>query len=97
VGPAARRRLGYECDGVVPGVSPSGLTVLAEARLEGGWNNGDGHTASMVIFSSGRGTIFNAATTDWARVLGEPGAESYAAISRITHNVVSRLSQRRVL
>jgi hypothetical protein len=94
---APERLLGYECDGVVPGVSPPGLTVLAQARLEGGWNNGDGHTASMVIFSAGRGTVFNAATTDWARVLGEPDTESYPAISRITHNVVSRLSQRRVL
>jgi hypothetical protein len=89
---APERLLGYECDGVVPDVSPAGLTVLAQARLEGGWNNGDGHTASMVIFNAGRGMVFNAATTDWARVLAQPDFPSYPALSRITHNVVSRLS-----
>ncbi len=89
---APERLLGYECDGVVPNVSPPNTIVLAKAHLQGGWNNGNGHTATMVIFESGQGTVFNAATTDWARVLGNPAAESYAAVSQITHNVISRLS-----
>ncbi len=89
---AEDRLLGYECDGVVPGVSPANLTILASGRLEGGWNNGEGRTASMVIFDSGRGTVFNAATTDWARILGAPECDAYEAVSRITHNVVRRLS-----
>jgi len=90
---APERLLGYECDGVVPNVSPPQTTILAKALLEGGWNNGEGHTATMVIFKSGRGMVFNAATTDWARVLGNPSAESYAAVTRITRNVVTRLSK----
>jgi hypothetical protein len=89
---AADRLLGYECDGVVPGVTPHGATVLASGRLEGGWNNGEGHTAAMVIFPSGRGTVFNAATTDWARILGDAGAESHDTVAGITRNVVNRLS-----
>jgi hypothetical protein len=89
---APERLLGYECDGVVPQVSPPNTIVLAQAPLQGGWNNGDGHTAAMVIFDSGMGSVFNAATTDWARILGNPGTESYGAVSQITYNVVSRLS-----
>jgi hypothetical protein len=89
---APERLLGYECDGVVPNVSPPDTKVLAEAHLQGGWNNGNGHTAAMVIFSSGRGSVFNAATTDWARILGNPATESYAAVSQITYNVISKLS-----
>jgi hypothetical protein len=89
---APERLLGYECDGVTPQVSPPNTIVLAQARLQGGWNNGEGHTAAMVIFDSGRGSVFNAATTDWARILGNPTTESYAAVSGITHNVVGRLS-----
>lgn len=88
---AVDRLLGYECDGIVPGVTPSGAMVLASGRLEGGWNNGEGRTAAMVIFESRRGTVFNASTTDWARILGDPAAESHAAVARITHNVVKRL------
>lgn len=89
---APQRLLGYECDGVVPNVSPANTIILATAQLQGGWNNGEGRTAAMVIFDSGRGTVFNAATTDWARLLSNPGAESYASVSRITHNVISKLS-----
>lgn len=89
---AEDRLLGYECDGVVPGVSPADLQVLAECRLQGGWNNGEGHTAAMVIFESGQGVVFNAATTDWARILGSPHAASYPIVSQITRNVVGRLS-----
>jgi hypothetical protein len=89
---APERLLGYECDGVVPGVSPDNLKVLAEAHLTGGWNNGDGHTAAMVIFEQGQGTVFNAGTTDWARLLADPDSPSYAAVARITRNVVEKLS-----
>jgi hypothetical protein len=90
---APERLLGYECDGVVIGISPANLTVLAHAKLAGGWNNGEGHVASMVILRSGRGRLFNAATTDWARILSMPDAESYPAVSRITLNVVTELSR----
>jgi len=89
---APERLLGYECDGVVPGISPANLNVLAEAYLTGGWNNGDGHTAAMVIFQLGQGTVFNAGTTDWARLLADPASPSYAAVARITRNVVQKLS-----
>jgi hypothetical protein len=89
---APERLLGYECDGVVPHVSPPNTIVLAKAHLQGGWNNGDGRTAAMVMFASGRGTVFNAATTDWARILGAPATQSYDVVSQITYNVVSRLT-----
>jgi hypothetical protein len=92
---APERLVGYECDGVVAGMSPANVTVLACAKLTGGWNNGEGHVASMVFFRSGRGRLFNAATTDWARILSTPGAESYPAVSRITSNVVTELSRPR--
>jgi hypothetical protein len=89
---APERLLGYECDGIIPNVSPANLSILAQARLCGGWNNGEGHTASMVIFPSGRGAVFNAATTDWARLLADPSAPSYYAVSTITRNVISKLT-----
>lgn len=89
---AAERLIGYECDGIVPNVSPENVIVLAKALLQGGWNNGDGHTSSMVTFGSGQGTVFNAATTDWARVLADPATESYDAVSQITRNILEKLS-----
>lgn len=92
---AGDRLIGYECDGVVPNVSPANLTVLANALLQGGWNNGNGNSASMVAFPSGRGAVFNAATTDWPRILGDVSGESYGAVSQITYNVVRKLSAAR--
>jgi len=32
--------------------------------------------------------VFNCGTTDWARVLMDPNAQSNAVVKRITHNVV---------
>jgi N,N-dimethylformamidase beta subunit-like protein len=94
--------VGYECDGadfdrvdldVGRIVEPSGVdgtpadfTILAigDAR-RAGWGLGNG-AATMGLFTRG-GTVFNAATTDWARALaaGEP------VVNQITHNVLNRL------
>jgi hypothetical protein len=97
--------VGYECDGahfnradleagrsVQPsGVdgTPSDFTILGigDARPSG-WGMGNA-AATMGVFTPG-GTVFNAATTDWVRVLAggsDPGVE------RITRNVLDRLGR----
>lgn len=74
--------------------SPAGLALLGAALLptdeSARWNfpakeSADPHAATMVIFTTG-GTVFNAATTDWARALpGDP------VIATITRNVIEGL------
>jgi hypothetical protein len=93
---ASAHLIGYECDGIDPAHAPSNLVVLGLARLEG-WDvrNGSGELApdahaAMVSFRRGRGTVFNAGTTDWARALGW----GEARIKAITRSVVRRLSER---
>ncbi|MBC5814946.1 MAG: hypothetical protein GIW97_00250 [Candidatus Eremiobacteraeota bacterium] len=87
---AQQRLIGYECDSVC---HDSNLQTLASASLEG-WDVRDGSgelsenaCATMGTFAR-NGTVFNAGTTDWARVLheGEP------IVERITSNVITRLS-----
>ncbi|MDQ6933381.1 MAG: hypothetical protein M3160_09450 [Candidatus Eremiobacteraeota bacterium] len=87
---AHQRLIGYECDGVC---DDSNLQILGSASLKE-WNVRDGSgevsanaRATMVIFAR-NGTVFNAGTTDWARVLheGDP------IVQRITSNVITRLS-----
>jgi hypothetical protein len=98
--------IGYECDGaefdradLVAGrpVHPTGtdgtpkdFTILAvgDTRPSGAWGFGNG-AATMGLFQHG-GTVFNAATTDWARVLT---AGTTPAVERITRNVLDRLSR----
>lgn len=95
--------VGYEADGVPP--LGSTFTVLAQSpRLEGfiPGNEGGGPevlTASLGLFgqdSSGpvkSGLVFNAGTTDWARVLTDPRAASRPTVDRITRNVIDTLSR----
>lgn len=84
------RLVGYEADGV-PNPS-NGFHVLAHSPRLAGWDIGG--TAALGIFgaqpSAGPQTklVFHCGTTDWARVLMDPGAASHAAVARITHNVV---------
>jgi len=94
--------VGYECDGAdfrqVPGDAavapthddgtPDTFTILAVADLTG-WADSNGrHTATLGIYHDG-GRVFNAATSDWARVL-HSGRSS--TVDRITRNVLDTLS-----
>jgi hypothetical protein len=85
--------VGYEFDGIDPAHAPAGLEVLGRADLSG-WSECEGgkvwpdHNAAMVTFKRGRGVIFNAGTTDWARALAWDDPE----VTAITRSVVHRLS-----
>jgi len=72
--------VGYEADGKFPGQSPSNYTVIADASFPGGdpWDipgQGSYGQAHMGYFQlntaapAGKSTLFNAATTDWSRLL----------------------------
>ncbi len=80
-------------DGTPPGFSIIGIGCLHQ----GGWDDLEGnHTATMVVREpdlNNKGTVFNAATTDWSRVLeaGEP------RVDQITRNVIKRLGSPRGL
>jgi len=96
---------GYECDGVEfdradldagrpvrptgSDGAPADFTILAvgDTRPSGPWGFGNG-AATMGLFRPG-GTVFTAATTDWARVLT---AGTTPVLDRITGNVLDRLS-----
>ncbi|HKN97075.1 MAG TPA: N,N-dimethylformamidase beta subunit family domain-containing protein, partial [Pseudonocardiaceae bacterium] len=96
--PFARGALGYEtdaCDVVeVDGVpratgrdgTPPSFTVLATADLSHWAAHGQGGAATMGIFTSGAGMVFNAGTVNWGAALGDP------VVARITRNVLNRLS-----
>jgi N,N-dimethylformamidase beta subunit-like protein len=93
---AASRLVGYECDGIDPAHAPAALRVLGRATLNG-WRVSDGSGtiqpgghAAMVTFARGQGAVFNAGTTDWARVL----ASGDAGVHAITAAVVQRFSAR---
>ncbi|NUT42637.1 MAG: hypothetical protein HOV86_21885 [Thermoactinospora sp.] len=90
--------VGYECDGAefdreaappyVPtraDGTPEGFVILGvgDARPSG-WGFGNG-AATMGLFTAG-GTVFNGATTDWARAL-----DTSPEVARITANVLDRL------
>ncbi|MCT9932889.1 hypothetical protein N5079_22025 [Planotetraspora sp. A-T 1434] len=91
--------LGYETDAAeftevlgVPRVTcrdgtPPSFVVLATADLRHWSSGGQGGWATMGVFSSGRGTVFNAATINWGNTLHDP------VVERITRNVVDRLSR----
>lgn len=95
--------VGYECDGTpylrddagraVPAYrancgTPPGLVILGVAELSKAWPTRLGQGATMGVFSvPGGGTVFNAATVDWAKLL-----ERDAAVAQITHNVLIKLS-----
>ncbi|MDP9406488.1 MAG: hypothetical protein M3P95_00935 [Actinomycetota bacterium] len=94
--------VGYECDGAAFDradleagrvVGPSGedgtprdALILGVGDLRpSGWGSGNA-AATMVLLQHRRGTVFNAATTDWVRLLDRPGP-----VERITRNVLDRL------
>lgn len=74
--------------------TPPTFTILARAPLDARWQErleGDRALATMGIHGGGAGggggMVFNAATTDWPRVL----AASHPVVERITRNVIDRL------
>ncbi|GAA4046789.1 N,N-dimethylformamidase beta subunit family domain-containing protein [Nonomuraea soli] len=90
--------LGYETDAAefeevagVPRVTardgtPSSFVVLATADLRHWSAYGQGGMATMGVFTSGAGTVFNAATINWGNTLHDP------VVERVTRNVLDRLS-----
>ncbi|MFI0423843.1 N,N-dimethylformamidase beta subunit family domain-containing protein [Spongiactinospora sp. 9N601] len=96
--PFGQGTLGYETDAAeytevmgVPRVTardgtPSSFVVLATADLRHWSAYGQGGAATMGVFTSGRGTVFNAATINWGNALDDP------VVDRITRNVIDRLS-----
>ncbi|MET8699594.1 N,N-dimethylformamidase beta subunit family domain-containing protein [Kitasatospora sp. NPDC004723] len=93
----ARGSLGYETDAAeldwsagVPRATgrdgtPGSFAVLATADLRHWRRHGQGGWATMGVFRLGAGTVFNAATINWGRALGDP------VVDRITRNVLDRL------
>ncbi len=76
--------------------TPDGFNILATAPVRwhpddaewyGRWEKGRTGNATMGIYTRG-GTVFTAATTDWAH--GLAGGDT--VVERITHNVLQRLS-----
>jgi hypothetical protein len=94
--------IGYECDGApftrdasgiaVPARAssagtPDGFEILGVAELGDDWPTKLGQGATMGVFTvPGGGTVFNAATTDWVKLLERDGA-----LTQITRNVLARL------
>ncbi|VXB82572.1 conserved hypothetical protein [Burkholderia sp. 8Y] len=89
---AADRLVGYEVDGVPR--EPNGFVKLADTVKLEGWDMGG--AGAMGVFQPhvhgglARGLVFNGGTTDWARVLMDPNAESRTVVDQITRNVVRR-------
>jgi hypothetical protein len=72
--------------------TPAGLTILGIGDLDG-WQPGSsgealGNRAATMVLHGRVGSVFNAATTDWPRVLG---SGAMPQVDRITANVVDRL------
>jgi hypothetical protein len=100
---AAEHLVGYECDGALFDRSgpettrtatgtdgtPEEFVILGVGDCRsGGWGLGNA-AATMGVYTRG-GTVFNAATTDWPRVLTGGTA---AAVERVTRNVLDRLGR----
>lgn len=87
---AADRLVGYETDGV-PATS-SGFQILATSPPLIGWDIGG--AGALGVFGAEpaagppAGLVFHCGTTDWARVLMDPGARSQAVVAQITRNVL---------
>jgi len=96
--------VGYECDGahfdrgrLERGLqvrptgddgTPDSFTILGVGDVSAsGW--GHGNKAATMGLHGDRGTVFTAATTDWARVLG---AGASKVVDQVTRNVLDRLS-----
>ncbi len=69
--------------------TPSSFTILATADLRHWRSGGQGGWATMGVFTSGRRTVFNAATVNWGNTLHDP------VVDRITRNVLDRLTSTR--
>jgi hypothetical protein len=98
--------VGYECDGAEfdradleagRPVTPTGadgtpvdfiILGVGDIRTSGSWGLGNS-AATMGLFTRG-GTVFNAATTDWVRVLTDGHSP---VVEQITRNVLDRLSR----
>jgi len=71
--------------------TPPSFVILGVGRLGAGWENrpdGDNAAATMGLYIN-TGTVFTAATTDWARVL----ASGEKHVDQITRNVIERLQR----
>ncbi|MDQ4070988.1 MAG: hypothetical protein M3203_16185 [Actinomycetota bacterium] len=96
--------VGYECDGahfdrrtfeqgrtVTPtgeDGTPEDFVILGVGDVAAsGWGIGN-RAATMGLYTR-NGTVFNGATTDWPRLLGQS-----PVVDRVTHNVITRLSGR---
>jgi hypothetical protein len=66
--------------------TPASFVVLATADLAHWARYGQGGAATMGVFTSGAGTVFNAGTLNWGAALHDP------VVDRITRNVLRRLS-----
>ncbi|MGF6960138.1 hypothetical protein QFZ97_006068 [Paraburkholderia youngii] len=90
---AEDRLVGYEVDGLPP--NPNGFHVLGMTSALNGWDVGGRGVFGVLQRAAEKGVqpgiVFNAGTTDWARVLMDPHAESHAVVDRITSNVFERL------
>lgn len=96
---AAARLVGYECDGALLDAAgrpthedgtPRGFVVLGAAQLGDRWEERhvERPVATMGCYNR-NGTVFTAATTDWARVLIDD-----PVVQRVTGNVIERLARR---
>ena len=95
--------VGYECDSAPYRLDGNGAAVIADPTLHGTpptfeilglaelsrvWSRTNGHSATMGAFTvDGGGEVFNAATTDWVKLL-----ERDPTVARITRNVIERFS-----
>ena len=71
--------------------TPPSFVILGVGRLGAGWEyrpDGDNAAATMGLYTD-TGTVFTAATTDWARVL----ARGEKHVDQITRNVIERLQR----
>lgn len=89
---AKDRLVGYGVDGVPP--MQNGFIKLADTVALKGWDIGG--AGAMGVFQPdpdggpGQGLVFNGGTTDWARVLMDPEAQSRVVVDQITRNVVRK-------
>jgi hypothetical protein len=78
---------------------PSTFVILGVGQLDGSWQGKGrerrGEAATMGVWAdAGKGTIFAAPTTDWARVLNVGGpTPARKVVDRITRNVLDRLNK----
>jgi hypothetical protein len=85
---AEDRLIGYEVDGVPP-VSNGFITLADTVKLEG-WDIGGAGAMGVYQPHAQGGLVFNGGTTDWARVLDDPDAQSHVVVDQITRNVLRK-------